>query len=84
MLHPKAREKLDYQEKLKRKFGHMPQVRRIARHRHVPVFILNARKKKKVMLAAAKVKHQRVIMHRKPGSVPDSTAKEAVVLGQVD
>ncbi len=82
MLHPKAREKLDYQEKLKRKYAHMPQVRRIAKHRHVPLFILNAKKKKRVMFAAAKIKHQRMVLHRKPGSVQEKTPKESVVIGQ--
>jgi WD repeat and SOF domain-containing protein 1 len=84
LLHPRAREKLEYRDKLKRKYGHMPQIKRIAKHRHVPLFIHNAKKKKKVMLAAANLKRQRVLIHRKPGSVPDVGAKEAAVQGQED
>lgn len=84
MLHPKEKEKLEYRDKLKRKYGHLPQIRRIAKHRHVPIFIHNAQKKKKVMQAAASLKRKRVVLHRKPGSVPDVGPKQGAVLGEVD
>ena len=78
-LHPVEKEKLDYQEKLKKRYGHLSEINRIARHRHVPLSIYNAKKKKKVMLDAAKAKQRRMLLHRKKGSVPIKPAKEAIV-----
>lgn len=44
-LRPRERAKLEYSEALKEKFAAHPQVKRIAKHRHVPKGVLNATKK---------------------------------------
>ena len=43
-LKPREKSAFNYSEKLKEKFAHHPQVKRISRHRHVPKSIYNARK----------------------------------------
>ncbi|KAG8230192.1 hypothetical protein J437_LFUL009872 [Ladona fulva] len=43
-LRPRERVALEYSSALKEKFAHHPQIKRIARHRHVPKHIYNARK----------------------------------------
>jgi len=40
---PRAEKKLEYEEALKKRYQHMPEVRRIAKHRHVPKAIMKAR-----------------------------------------
>lgn len=44
-LRPRERAKLEYNDALKEKFAAHPQVKRIAKHRHVPKGVLNATKK---------------------------------------
>lgn len=46
-----------YQDKLKERFAQHPQVRRIARHRHVPKHIYNAQREKHVMVVSRKRKY---------------------------
>ena len=66
-----SREKasLRYSNKLRRKFRYHPQVRRIARHRHVPKMIYKASQEKRIMLASRRRKLRNVIRHSKPGTV---------------
>ena len=47
----KSREKsaFEYAEKLKEKFSHHPQVRRIHKHRHIPRMVYSARKELRVI-----------------------------------
>ena len=83
---PRIRAQAEYRDKLKTKYGHLPAIRRIARHRHVPLNIYNARNKKSTMLAASRLKAQRIKLHRKPGTILDSDRhpKERAVEGVED
>lgn len=68
----KSREKsaFDYSEKLKEKFAHHPQVRRISRHRHVPKMIYSGQKEIGIIRASQKRKEANRRAHSKPGAVP--------------
>jgi len=68
-LRPRERVALEYAEQLKEKFKFHPQIRRIARHRHVPKLVYKAAKEKRVMAEAQRRKRTNVIHHSKPGSV---------------
>lgn len=46
-----------YQEKLKEKFASHPEIRRIARHRHVPKHVYNARNERNAMLESRRRKY---------------------------
>lgn len=46
-----------YQDKLKEKYASHPQVKRIARHRHVPKHVFNGRREIKIMLDSQKRKY---------------------------
>ncbi|KAL7672442.1 hypothetical protein ACOME3_007326 [Neoechinorhynchus agilis] len=50
LLAPREREALAYAENLKEKFADFPMIKRIAHHRHVPKFILNAQRERHIML----------------------------------
>jgi WD repeat and SOF domain-containing protein 1 len=46
-----------YQEKLKEKFGNHPEIKRIARHRHVPKHIYHSQREKRLMIESRKRKY---------------------------
>lgn len=56
-LQPREREAFHYNEKLKEKFAHHPQVKRIARHRHVPKPIYNAQREHAIIKQSKKRKY---------------------------
>lgn len=68
-LAPRQRAATLYNEKLKEKFQHHPQIKRIMRHRHVPKHVYKARKQKREYINSAKRKERNVELHSKPGSV---------------
>lgn len=67
-----AREKqaLQYAESLKERYKHHPDVKRIARHRHVPKAIKKAAQTKRTMLDSEKRRKDNKRKHSKPGTVP--------------
>ncbi|CAH2108425.1 unnamed protein product [Euphydryas editha] len=70
VLKPRERTALNYAEALKEKFSAHPQVKRIARHRHVPKHIHNAQKEIKTIREKNKRKEANRRAHSKAGSVP--------------
>ncbi|KAJ8353778.1 hypothetical protein SKAU_G00213450 [Synaphobranchus kaupii] len=80
VLAPRERAAMNYNDKLKEKFKHHPQVRRIARHRHLPKTIFSQSKELRVMKEARRRKERNVRKHSKPGSVPVVTEKQKHVL----
>ncbi|KAL9961477.1 hypothetical protein ACROYT_G030423 [Oculina patagonica] len=69
-LAPREKAAFSYNAKLKERFQHHPQLKRIKRHRHVPKAVFKAAKEKKIMLASIKQKEENKRQHSKPGSVP--------------
>lgn len=79
-LRPRERAKLEYNEALKEKFSAHPQVKRIAKHRHVPKGILNATKKHRIMRDKEIRKEHNRRVHSTPGAVPFVSEKSKHVL----
>lgn len=48
-MRARERHALNYAQELKKKYGHFPEVRRIARHRHLPKHIYNAKNEHRIM-----------------------------------
>jgi len=69
-LTSREKDAFKYSEKLKDKFAHHPQVRKIARHRHVPGRLKHLEAEKKEMIHSRKRKEANRRAHSKPGSVP--------------
>lgn len=69
-LAPREKAAFSYNAKLKERFKHHPQLKRIKRHRHVPKAVFKAAKEKKIMMASIKRKEENRRIHSKPGSVP--------------
>lgn len=77
----KQRQKLEYDQALIRRYAHMPEVRRIRRHRHIPKTIKKAAEIKGEELKAIKRKEENVRKHSKKGSMPRQSEREKMVLG---
>ncbi|KAI1317814.1 rRNA-processing protein sof1 [Mortierella claussenii] len=77
----RERAHLEYSEKLKEKFSHVPEIRRINRHRNVPKAIKTATKKKSIMINARKVKEENVRKHTKQENLKERIPerKKAIV-----
>lgn len=56
-LSPRERQAVNYNQKLREKFQHHPQVRRIAKHRHLPKALHHQRKELQVMKEARRRKY---------------------------
>ncbi|EGE00461.1 hypothetical protein TESG_07739 [Trichophyton tonsurans CBS 112818] len=75
----KERQKLQYDEALKRRYAHMPEIRRIKRHRHLPKAIKKAGEIKGEEIKALKRREENV---RKNSKVvkPRRSEREKMVL----
>ena len=77
----RQRQKLEYDEALKERYKHMPEIRRIKRHRHVPKQVKKAGEIKAEELAAIKRRRENERKHSKKGLVPRRSEREKMVLG---
>jgi len=80
----RQRQKLEYDEALKERYKHMPEIRRIRRHRHVPTQVKKAGEIKAEELAAIKRRRENERKHSKKGLVPRRSEREKMVLGTED
>lgn len=76
----RQKQKLDYDEKLKKQWAHMPEIRRIARHRHIPKTVKKAGEIKKEELAAIKRREENERKHSRKGQKKRRSEREKVVL----
>lgn len=76
----RERAKLEYNEALKEKFAAHPQIKRIARHRHVPKGVMNATKKHRIIRDKETRKEHNRRVHSAPGTVPFVAEKTKSVL----
>ncbi|ODQ64714.1 WD40 repeat-like protein [Nadsonia fulvescens var. elongata DSM 6958] len=72
----RERTKLEYDVALKERYKHMPEIKRIARHRHVPKNILKAGEIKRDQLGSIKNKEANVRRHSKKGSLAFQKERE--------
>ncbi|KAI7862483.1 WD40-repeat-containing domain protein [Spinellus fusiger] len=73
---------LEYSAKLKERFGHMSEVKRIDRHRHTPHGIKRADSIKKEMLSAQKRKENNRQKNRKKGTAEKKVSeREKAIIG---
>jgi DDB1- and CUL4-associated factor 13 len=75
------RQKEEYDEALRKRYAHMPEVRRIARHRHVPKNIKKAKEIKTEELKSLKRKEENERKHTRKGEQKRRPEREKMVLG---
>uniref|UniRef100_A0A915I637 DDB1- and CUL4-associated factor 13 n=1 Tax=Romanomermis culicivorax TaxID=13658 RepID=A0A915I637_ROMCU len=76
------KEALAYNEKLKAKFAHHPEIKRIRQNRHVPKHIFNARKELSEIRQSKARKESNIRLHSKPGTVPEISIKKQSIVGE--
>ncbi|GMM37992.1 rRNA-processing protein [Saccharomycopsis crataegensis] len=72
----RERNKLEYDAKLKEKFKFMPEIRRISRHRHVPIGIKKDSEKRQIQTQSIKRRENNERLHSKKGSKPFKSERE--------
>ncbi|KAL8712631.1 MAG: hypothetical protein Q9220_003162 [cf. Caloplaca sp. 1 TL-2023] len=77
----KQRQKLEYDAALINRYSHMPEIRRIKRHRHVPKSVKKAGEIKGEEIAAIKRRRENERKHSRKGEVPRRSEREKMVLG---
>jgi DDB1- and CUL4-associated factor 13 len=77
----RQRQKREYDEALIRRYAHMPDIRRIKRHRHTPKIVKKAGEIKAEERKSLKRKEENVRKHSKKGSMPRQSEREKMVLG---
>lgn len=83
-LRPREAKCFKYNEKLKERYGSHPEIRRIARHRHVPKHIMSASSEHRTIRASMKRKEANVRSHSAPGTVPFEPERKKTVNQVVD
>ena len=76
----RQRQKLEYDETIKKRYEHMPEIRRIKRHRHIPKQVKKAGAIKAEELASIKRRRENERKHSKKGQVPRKPEREKMVL----
>ena len=76
----RQRQKLEYDDALKERYKHMPEIRRIQRHRRLPKQVKKAGEIKAEELAALKRRVENERKHSKKGQVPRKPEREKMVL----
>ncbi|KAM9307818.1 DDB1- and CUL4-associated factor 13 [Gastrophryne carolinensis] len=84
LLTPRERAAKNYNQKLKEKFQHHPQIKRIARHRHLPKPIYSQMKELQIMREARRKKDLNRRKHSKEGAVPIVPEKKKHVVAVVE
>ncbi len=76
----RQRQKLEYDDAIKERYSHMPEIRRIKRHRHVPKQVKKAGEIKAEEMASIKRRRENERKHSKKGQVPRRPEREKMVL----
>lgn len=79
---PRERAHLDYMNSLKKKFAHMPEIRKIANHRHVPHLIKKLKDNRVQEETRSSMKLQNIRVHSRPESnagIPEPARKKGIV-----
>ena len=76
----RQRQSLEYGETLKERFKHMPEIRRIRRHRHLPKQVKKASEIKNEEIKAIKRRTENERKHTKKGSIKRANEREKMVL----
>ncbi|KAK4179948.1 WD40-repeat-containing domain protein [Triangularia setosa] len=78
----KQRQALEYNKALTERFGHMPEIRRISRHRHVPKVIKKAGEIKREELAAIKRREENERKHSAKKFQKRKSEREKAILAK--
>lgn len=75
-------QKIQYDEALKERYKHMPEIKRIAKHRHIPTTVKKAGEIKAEELKAIKRREENERRHTKKGQTRRKAEREKMVLAR--
>ena len=78
----RQREKLEYDQALVERYQHMPEIRRIKRHRHIPKQVKKAGEIKTEELKAIKRRQENERKHSKKGLIKRRSEREKMILAR--
>lgn len=84
VLLPREQKRHEYNEALKNRYKHLPEVKRIVRHRHLPKPIYKAGVLRRVMIEAERRKDQRRKAHSALGSIVTEPMRKRRIIKEVD
>lgn len=84
VLLPREVRKHQFHEKVLDRYKHLPEVKRIYRHRHLPVPIFKAAKLRRSMIDAAKKKQDKRRAHSAPGSMVTKPLRNRRIIKELE
>lgn len=81
---PREKHKQAYNKALVERYKHMPDIKRITRHRHLPAAIYKAGKIRRTIQNSDKRKLERRIAHSKPGSIEVKADRKKKVIAELE
>lgn len=81
---PREQKKHEYMEALKKRYKHLPEVKRIIRHRHLPEPIYKASKKRREMTESIKKREDNRRAHSAVGSMPKQPFRKRKVVKEIE
>lgn len=81
---PRQERANEYATVLKKRYAHMSEIKRIAKHRHVPKIIKKTAEKQREMRDAKRRKEDNIRRHSKGGKGTEKPARQAAVLKEVE
>ncbi|XP_021722208.1 DDB1- and CUL4-associated factor 13-like [Chenopodium quinoa] len=84
VLLPRERKKHDYDEAVKNRYKHLDEVKRIVRHRHLPLSIYKAQNLRRVSVAAQRKKDDRRRAHSGPSSVQKKPLRTSKIVKEIE
>ncbi|KAE9457674.1 hypothetical protein C3L33_10411, partial [Rhododendron williamsianum] len=84
VLLPRERKNHEYREAVKNRYKHLPEVKRIVRHRHLPKPIFKASALRRIMIDAERKKDERRRAHSAPGSIPRESIRKKRIIKEIE
>lgn len=84
VLLPREKRKHAYNNALKERYKHLPEIQRIDRHRHLPKPIYKAAKLRRTVYDAEKKREDRKRAHSAPGAVPHPPARKKRIVAELE
>ncbi|PQP93178.1 DDB1- and CUL4-associated factor 13-like isoform X1 [Prunus yedoensis var. nudiflora] len=80
VLLPREQKKHEYNEAVKNRYKHLPEVKRIVRHRHLPKPVYKAAATLREMTESRRKKHEKRKAHSTPGSIIEEPLRKRKII----
>lgn len=84
VLLPREQKKHEYHEAVKNRYKHLPEVKRIVRHRHLPKAVYKAKDLRRTMTEAERSRKERKRAHSGPSSVHEEPLRKRRIIKEIE